>query len=224
MRDVSATTRKVRIGTWNTELAKPGFVKGERIRPILAAPDCDVLCVTEGHPGLFPKDGYTIEGGDDPCYPLEDGQRNVLLWSKEPWGNDACGLEMPKGGFVAGTTTTPIGRLTVVGVCIPWHFACVTTGCKNRPPWKVHLDWLSAFRCWLAAFRRTAHATASRGTVVLGDFNQWIPRSPLWPPKAVSTELRRAFKGLQIPTRGALPWKNGDAHGGGTPNAGQRRW
>ena len=224
MSSASPLIPRVRIGTWNTEFAKPGGVRGERVRPILAAPECDILCVTEGYAEIFPNGGHTIAGGDDPCYPLTEGQRNVLLWSKEPWKNVESGLEMPKGGFVAGTTTTPIGRLTVMGVCIPWHFACVATGCKNRPPWEVHLDWLSAFRCWLSAFRQTGHTTASRGTVVLGDFNQWIPRSPLWPPKAVSTELRRAFKGLQIPTRGALPWKNADPRGASTPNAGSRPW
>ena len=217
MADTPAKVKKVRIGTWNTELAKPGFVKGERIRPILAAPDCDVLCVTEGHPDIFPDGGYTVEGDDDPCYPLEEGQKKVLLWSKEPWECVELGpREMPEGRFVTGITKTPIGSLTVVGVCIPWHFAHVSTGRKNRRPWDVHLDWLSAFR-------RTAHATASRRTVVLGDFNQWIPRGT-WPPKRVSAALRQAFKGLHISTCGELPWQNDDARGVSTPNAGHGLW
>lgn len=219
MSDAQAT-RKVRIGTWNTERAKPGADKGKLIRPILAAPDCDVLCATEGHPDIFPDGGCTREGGDDPCYPLGKGQSNVLLWSRKRWENVKCGLEMPTGGFVAGTTETPIGRLTVVGVCIPWHFACVTTGCENRKQWEVHLDWLSAFRCWLSAFRRTTDATASQGIVVLGDFNQWIPRAGAWPPKKPSAALRRTFQGLCISTRGKLPWKAGDAHGAGPPSKG----
>ena len=216
MADTPAKAKEVRIGTWNTELAKPGFVKGERIRPILAAPDCDVLCVTEGHPDIFPDGGYTVEGDDDPCYPLEEGQKKVLLWSKEPWECVELGpREMPEGRFVAGITKTPIGSLTVVGVCIPWHFAHVNTGRKNRRPWEVHLDWLSAFG-------RTAHATASRRTVVLGDFNQRIPRS--WTPKCAYAALRRAFDGLHISTCGELPWHNGDARGTSTSNAGQRLW
>lgn len=224
MADASATTGKARIGTWNTEFAKPGAVRGERVRPILAAPKCDILCVTEGYAAIFPEDGDTIEGGDDPCYPLKEGQRTVLLWSKKPWEDRERGLEMPTGGFVAGTTETPIGRLTVVGVCIPWHFACVKDGCKNRSPWEVHLDWLSAFRCWLSAFRRTAHATASRGTVVLGDFNQWIPRAGSWPTKKPSAALCQTLQGLCISTRGKLPWKAGDARGAGPPNKCKDRW
>lgn len=213
MAGASATAKKVRIGTWNTELAEPGSVRGKRVGPILAAPDCDVLCVTEGHPDIFPKDGYTIEGGDDPCYPLKEGQRTVLLWSKEPWRDVKCGLEMPTGGFVAGTTETPVGRLAVVGVCIPWHFACVATGCKDRPPWKVHEDWL-------CAFKGTPYATARTKTIVLGDFNQWIPRAGAWPPRKPSVALRRTFQGLCISTRGKLPWNAGDANGAGPPSKG----
>lgn len=217
MADASATTGKVRVGTWNTELAKPSSVRGKRVRPILAAPGCDVLCVTEGHLDIFPDGGYTIEGGDDPCHPLEEGQRNVLLWSKAPWRDVECGLEMPTAGFVAGTTETPIGRLTVAGVCIPWHFACVATGCKDRPPWKVHEDWL-------CAFKRTPYATASTKTIVLGDFNQWIPRAGAWPPRKPSAALCQTLQGLCISTRGKLPWKAGDAHGAGPPGRGTHLW
>ena len=210
---------RVRIGTWNTELAKPGSARGKRVQPILAAPDCDILCVTEGYAEIFPDGGNMVAGADDPGYPIVEGQKNVLLWSKEPWENvrRVGPQRMPEGGFVAGTTTTPIGSLTVVGVCIPWHFAHVKIGRKNRRPWEDHLDWLSAFR-------RTAHATASRRTVVLGDFNQWIPRGLKWPPKRESETLRQAFKGLYISTRGELPWPNGDARGASAPNAGQLRW
>ena len=133
MADASYTTGKVRIGTWNTEFAKPGSVRGERVRPILAAPECDILCVTEGCAAVFPDDGDTIEGGNDPCYPLEEGQRTVLLWRS--LGKTASGAwRCRRADSVAGTTRTPIGRLTVVGVCIPWHFACVATGCRNRNP------------------------------------------------------------------------------------------
>jgi hypothetical protein len=186
------------------------------VRPILAAPECDVLCVTEGYAEIFPDGGHTIEGGDDRGYPIVVGQKKVLLWSKEPWERVEHGpREMPEGRFVAGTTKTPLGSLTVVGVCIPWHFAHVKTGCENRRPWEVHLDWLSTFR-------RTAHATASRRTVVLGDFNQRLPRS--WTPKRVYAELSQAIDGLSVSTCGELPWPNADPKGASTPNAGSRLW
>lgn len=216
MSSASPLLPRVRIGTWNTEFAKPGAVRGERVRPILAAAECDILCVTEGYAGIFPEGGHTIAGGDDPGYPIVEGQKKVLLWSKEPWERVEFGpREMPEGRFVAGTTGTPIGSVTVVGVCIPWHFAHVKTGCKNRRPWEVHLDWL-------AAFGRTAHATASRRTVVLGDFNQRIPRS--WTPRYAYAALRRAFDRLHVSTWGELPWSNADARGTSGPNAGQLLW
>ena len=136
----------VRVGTWNTELAKPGSVRGKRVRPILAAPDCDILCVTEGYAKIFP-DGGNIRGGHDPGYPIVEGQKNVLLWSKEPWENvrRVGPHQMPEGGFVAGTTKTPIGSLTVVGVCIPWFHAHVLTGRRDRRMWEEHLNWLKRF-------------------------------------------------------------------------------
>ena len=216
MPSASPPAPRVRIGTWNTEFAKPGSVRAERVRPILAAPDCDILCVTEGYAELFPDGGSVVAGGDDRGYPIEEGQKKVLLWSREPWEDvELCPKEMPEGRFVAGITKTPIGYLTVAGVCIPWHFAHVNTGLKNRRPWEVHLDWLSTFR-------RTALATASRRTIVLGDFNQRIPRS--WTPKRVYAALSQAFEGLSIPTCGELPWPNADARGASAPNAGQRLW
>ncbi|MYB20059.1 MAG: endonuclease/exonuclease/phosphatase family protein [Holophagales bacterium] len=216
MSNASPRAPVVRIGTWNTEFAEPGRVRGERVRPILAAPDCDILCVTEGYAETFPDGGHIVTGGDDPGYPIVEGQKKVLLWSKEPWESVEFGpREMPEGRFVAGITRTPIGQLTVVGVCIPWHFAHVNTGCKNRRPWEVHLDWLSSFK-------RTAFAAASRRTVVLGDFNQRVPRS--WTPKVVYAALRRALEGLVLSTCGELPWQNRDARGASAPNAGKGLW
>lgn len=216
MPSASPAAPRLRIGTWNTEFAKPGAVRGERVRPILAAPDCDILCVTEGYAGIFPDGGNPVEGGNDRGYPIVEGQKKVLLWSKEPWENVEFGpKEMPEGRFVAGITKTPIGSLTVVGICIPWHFAHVNTGLKNRRPWEVHLDWLRAFQ-------QTDYATATSRTIVLGDFNQRIPRS--WTPKRAYAALSRAFEGLSISTRGELPWPSLDPRGASTPNAGARLW
>jgi hypothetical protein len=45
----------VRVGTWNVEWAKPDSSKAKRSEPILAAPDCNVLCVTEGDAGILPR-------------------------------------------------------------------------------------------------------------------------------------------------------------------------
>ncbi len=133
--------RALRTGTWNTEWAKPGSARGERVRRALAAPDCDILCVTEGFAGLLPPDGHLIDAGPDWGYPIREGRRKVLLWSKRPWSDvDALGSDdLPSGRFVAGATETPVGPVTVVGVCIPWRDAHVRGGTRNRKRWEDHL-------------------------------------------------------------------------------------
>lgn len=207
---------RVRVGTWNTEWAKPKSPKAERIRPILAAPDCDILCVTEGYADILPDGGHTIDAGDDWGYPIVEGRRQVLLWSKQPWNNVDLGpASMPGGQFVAGTTQTPIGCMTAVGVCIPWHDAHVRTGQKNRERWDEHLEWL-------AAFERLKYATAASRTIVLGDFNQRVPRN--WTPHRVYASLRKAFDALKIATCGELPWANNDGRGAGASNADPNLW
>ena len=189
----------VRVGTWNVELAKPGTPKGKRVEPILAAPNCDVLCVTEvGDAGLLPADGHVIDAGTDwgPELPkCSPGLRKVLLWSKHPWTPvlDPGQRDLPGGRLVAGVTKTPVGPLTVVGVCIPWDGANVKGGRKNRHRWQDHRDWLSGFG-------RLVYAGAQSRTIVLGDFNQKVPRT--WAPVDVHGELMRAFKGLRIATTG----------------------
>ena len=131
----------IRIGTWNINWAKPGSIRGNIISDKLAATDCDVLCVTEGFAGIFPDRGHVIDAGPKWGYPIVEGRRKVLLWSKQRWTHvDSIGSEeLPSGRFVAGVTQTSSGSpLTVVGVCIPWFGAHVTHGHKNRKRWQDH--------------------------------------------------------------------------------------
>lgn len=189
----------IRIGTWNTQWAKPESERGNIISDKLAATECDVLCVTEGYEGTFPDGGHVIDAGPDWGYPIHKGRRKVLLWSKLPWTPHTHAIgseELPKGRFVAGVTETSSGdRLTVVGVCIPWRDAHVRTGGKDRKPWQDHEAWLTGFeklRCQLPESR----------TVVLGDFNQKIPRT--WVPHRIYGALKQAFKGFEFSTEGEL--------------------
>ena len=187
----------VRIGTWNVHWAKPGTERGLCVAKRLAAPGCDLLCVTEGYAGILPAEGYLIDGGPDWGYAAAEGRRKVLLWSKRPWsGVDQIGCEaLPGGRFVAGTTETDLGPLSVVGVCIPWRDAHVRTGRKDRAGWEDHQAWLSGFATlpWRQARQRT---------VVLGDFNQRIPRHRQ--PKRVYRAMRDAFSGFCFATAGKL--------------------
>ncbi len=190
----------VRVGTWNTEWKKPNERDGKIIGEKLAATICDVLCVTEGYAGILPSGGHVIDAGEDWGCPIKPGRRKVLLWSKQPWTPHTHALgaeEIPEGRFVAGTAETTSGaRLTIVGACIPWSHSHVSTCRKNRKPWKDHEAWLAGFekiRCRLPESR----------CVILGDFNQKIPRT--WAPHRVYGSRKQAFEGFKFATEGDLP-------------------
>ena len=190
----------IRIGTWNTEWAKPSSTRGNIISDQLADSGCDVLCVTEGFAGILPDGGHVIDAGEDWGYPIYEGRRKVLLWSKQPWTPhiDAVGsADLPSGRFVAGSTETLSGTcLTVVGVCIPWSGAHVKGGSKDRKSWQDH-------EAWLAGFEELRSRIPESGTIVLGDFNQRIPRK--YAPLRVGRALESAFDGFSIATEGELP-------------------
>ena len=189
----------VRIGTWNTGWAVPGSARGVRVRTSIAVPECDILCVTEGSAGLLPHQDHIIDAGTNWGYPLRnENRRKVLLWSRHPWTDVDCtgAADFPGGRFVKGVTESPIGPLTVVGVCIPWDGAHVRNGRRDRKLWEDHHAWLEAFE--RLSWRRTADRM-----VVLGDFNQRIPRTRA--PKGAYEALLRAFEGLEVSTAGEIP-------------------
>ena len=191
-------TATVRIGTWNTQWANPrGNGKGDRVRTALAVPDCDILCVTEGSAGLVPAEGHVVDGGTNWGYPVQPrDRRKVLVWSRFPWTEvDGVGsTDFPGGRFVKGVTETPIGPLTVIGACIPWDGAHVSSGRKDRKRWEDHHAWLEAFEG--LPWRRSTGRM-----VVLGDFNQRIPRTRA--PRRAFEALLLAFDGLAIATADA---------------------
>ena len=189
----------VRVGTWNVEWAKPGLKKAGPIKQIFTASKCDVLCVTEGDAGVLPDCGHVIDAGTDWGYPIpksSPGRRKVLLWSRRPWTPvfDRLQTELPGGRLVAGVTETPIGALTVVGACIPWSGAHVDGGRRDRERWQDHLAWLTGFE-------RLCYARSRWRTIVLGDFNQRIPKGAV-APKRVHRALCRTFRCLRCSTEG----------------------
>lgn len=191
----------VRVGTWNIQWDKkwevPSSPRGVRLATSLAAPGCDVLCVTEGAASLLPGQDHIIDAGADwGVRPRRDDHRKVLLWSRNPWTDVDCvgSPDFPGGRFVKGLTETPIGPLTVVGVCIPWDGAHVCGGRKDRRRWEDH-------RAWLRAFERLSWRRTTARMVVLGDFNQHLPRTRA--SKETYEALLRAFDGLNITTAGA---------------------
>ena len=194
----------VRIGTWNVEWAVAGGERGTRVADALKAPDCDIVCVTEGCANILPSDGHTVDAGPDWGYGHEEARRKVLVWSRRPWSAVDVGSSgaRPGGRLVAGITLTALGPLTVVGVCIPWRDAHVRSGRRNRSQWQEH-------EVWLAGFEGLPYRHAKRRTVVLGDFNQRVPRRSQ--AKGVYAALLHALEGFSFATAGDLDGASGRA-------------
>lgn len=191
--------KQVRVVVWNVEWARPNTDRGELIRERIEDANPDVLCVTEGFAELLPESGHVIESKPDYGYRLHQGRRKVLLWSRESWSDvDPVGSdELPPGRFVAGTTGTPLGPLQVYGVCIPWRDAHVRTGRKDRTAWEDHRKYLSGLD------RIFKDRNGGGLAVVVGDFNQRIPRSRT--PIDVHEDLISTFDGeFSICTAGEI--------------------
>jgi hypothetical protein len=191
-------TSTLRIGVWNVEWATARS-RGPAVRARLAALQADILVVTEGCEAVLPPDGHVVTSGDDYGYRRVSGRRKVLLWSRRAWQDlDAVGsTALPPGRFVAASTTTAIGPARVLGVCIPWKDAHVTTGQRNRRAWQDHLTYLEALR-------RVVEGDTASALVIAGDFNQRVPREGQ--PQHVYDALERALgPRLHVATAGLVP-------------------
>jgi exonuclease III len=179
--------------TWNLEWTTPKSRRADLIQQHVAAANPDVACFTELLRDFMPP-GHLIEAAPDYGYPIQDGRRKVLLWSREPWTEaDAVGDEtMPSGRFISGIT----GGVRFVGVCIPWKDAHVKTGRCDREPWEDHLSY-----CKGLARVLTRYAGLPIPVCVLGDYNQRIPR--ISQPVPVFEALMAAIPGrFNIATAG----------------------
>ncbi len=164
----------MKIVNWNVNWATSSSERFPEILNRINRHAPEILCLTEAQAG-FLQNGYLICAGSDYGYGLQKTRRKVLLWSKKPWDQvDNNGdNRLPPGRFVSGVTRTSLGKLTVVGVCIPWSGSQAHKGYNGEPrrAWEDHEQYLEHLAGILA------HAPSKR-LVVLGDFNQRIARSP----------------------------------------------
>lgn len=185
---------------WNVAFRHAESPEGSALGAAIAGCAPDIVCITEGHPDFLDLP-HRIVSGDDYGYPRPRDRRKVLLWSREPWrAVDALGdAAMPPGRYVAGVTDTPIGEVALHGICVPWPFAHVATGRRDRKPWDEHVSYLAGLR------RILDKASTRLPTLVLGDYNQAIPqrRQPLRAWQALRAAFPPAFRcateGLKSP-------------------------
>ena len=158
----------LRLVNWNVEWATTRSPRFPEIRSRIEKHDPDIICLTEAYDSLLSHDGYTICSQPDYGYPIKQGRRKVLLWSKHPWcQNNDLGIDsMPPGRFISGITQTPLGEVTVVGVCIPWAMSRVKrSSIEKRKMWEDH-------RQYLCGLEKVLSETSTHRLILMGDFNQ----------------------------------------------------
>ena len=118
----------IRLLTWNLERKKPTTPTGRSGVEFLFGQFPDVMVLTEARTAFPAREGYTVWSRPMHHRHLGEDERRVVLWSKSPWAdvNDVGHDDLPSGRFVSGRTNTPLGQLTIVGVCIPWHMSNVS--------------------------------------------------------------------------------------------------
>ena len=90
--------------------------------------------------------------------------------------------KIPSGRFISGVTN----GIKIVGLCIPWRFAHVSTGRKDRKPWEDHLSFIQNL------------SFSNQKTIILGDFNQNIPKKNQ--PEIVFSSLKNMIDGFNLLT------------------------
>ena len=91
-------------------------------------------------------------------------------------------IQLEPGRFISGITN----GIKIVGLCIPWRFAHVSTGRKDRKPWEDHLSFIQNL------------SFSNEKTIIIGDFNQNIPKKNQ--PEIVFSSLKNMIDGFNLLT------------------------
>lgn len=152
------------------------------------------MVLVEARTSFPPRHGYQLVGARSTAERFDDDERTVLLWSANELEPVEFDSPIEQRRFVAARTETPVGKLLILAVCIPWHMAEVTyhEGTKHRP-WELHLSYLTHLRELLRGL--------DEPFVVAGDFNQRVPRQR-GGNRAAATALAETFDGLDVLTAG----------------------
>lgn len=185
----------MKLLNWNLEWRTRRAAGAPEIARALANRELDVVCLTETVREWLPAGGGVVEAEADFGYGVEAKRRKVALLARDGFveATNASPEVMPPGRFVSAVTRNSGVRL--VGVCIPWSHAHVSTGRRDRRPWEEHVAYLQALGAWLQTVRESH-------VVVVGDFNQTVPRSRA--PHHVYDALLSSLGGLGVLTAGRV--------------------
>jgi hypothetical protein len=189
-----------RFTTWNAEWATPsGHAWTWASEVLLETTDLGVF--TEVRLDALARwGGHSVSASNDWGYPsAHPDRRKVALWSRNLWSDvDPVGsAAFPSGRFVAGTTPVDDQAIRVVGVCVPWHAAHVSTGRCDRSMWQDHGDYLATLGSVIDDQSR--HGLP---VVVAGDFNQRAPGEGGRAPAEAVKSFAAAVANLSIASRG----------------------
>ena len=157
----------MKVVNWNVQWATPASARSPEILRRIERHDPDIVCLTETDADFGLGHGHTICALPDYGMGVRGKRRKVILSSRNPW-HPAIGLgraTLVPGRFVAGTTDTPIGPLTVLGICIPWAGSRTARFGGKQRQWQDHEEFLDGLKRLLAPMHLP-------GVVLVGDFNQ----------------------------------------------------
>ena len=184
---------------WNIERRAPHSCQASVLVERAVAQQPDVICLTEAYEGsTVILGGHEIaDRGATWSFERREGERLVALWSPNPWRDvNAGNADTATGGFISGVTTTPVGSVRVVGICAPHHAASQVGATEKARLWTEQVAF------WTGMTKLIATRDRGTPTVLLGDFNQYIPR--IWGSKAAHAEMLAALDDLRVATGGPI--------------------
>ena len=187
----------IKVVNWNIERRGPQTWQAASLISEIGGFGPDLVCLTEAHDNsLTSLGGHTISHVGYRSAHKQPSERLVMLWSRTSWQPVVIPEKLQNsGGLVAGVTKLDGEDVLCIGLCIPYHMAKLANEEKTRP-WHHHKRFLKQVTPWL----RTQ--TGERPTIVMGDFNQRIPRK--YGSREAYDLLMHVFDPFEIITRDEL--------------------
>jgi len=169
--------------------------KRELLNEIIFGLNPDIVCATEVRDDFYLENGNIIYSDNDYGYKTSKRYK-VSLWSRNPWADVNTNLrDAPGGRFLSANTTVDNTIVNMIGVCIPWKSAHVSTGNKNRKLWEDHISYIQALKNYLKE-------QDIKPQIICGDMNQRIPKTIQ--PNNVFELLQKCLINHQIITQGTI--------------------